>query len=113
MICHISLKCEIDAHADDSTITATAPTMESIGQILTENCAVVSQWMWANKLKLIADKTHLLTVGTAERLRNLHNTVDVQMEGFTLSEGLDKFELLLSVQIQANFKRHKPIKFLH
>ena len=108
-----SLKCEIDAYADDSTITATAPTTQSIGKILTENCAVVSKWMWANKLKLNADKTHLLTVGTAERLRTLQDTVDVQMEGFALSEGVDKFELLLGVQIQANLKWHEQIKFLH
>ena len=69
--------------------------------------------MWANKLKLNADKTHLLTVGTAERLRNLQNPVNVEMEGLTLTEGVDKCELLLGVQIQANLKWHEQIKLLH
>ena len=99
-----SLKCEIDAYADDSTMTVTAPSTQTIGQVLTDSCAVVSQWMWANKLKLNADKTHLLTVGTAERLRNLQNPVNVEMEGITLTEGADKCELMLGVQIQANMK---------
>ena len=108
-----SLNCEIDAYADDSTMTVTAPSTQTIGQVLTDSCAVVSQWMWANKLKLNADKTHLLTVGTAERLRNLQNPVNVEMEGFTLTEGADKCELLLGVQIQANLKWHEQIKLLH
>ena len=59
-----SLPCEINAYADDSTITVTAPTTQRIGQVLTDSCAIVSNWMGANKLKLNADKTHLLTVGT-------------------------------------------------
>jgi hypothetical protein len=49
---------------------------------------MVSHWMWANKLKLNADKTHLLTVGTAERLRTVQDMVHVQMEGYTLTEGV-------------------------
>ena len=108
-----SLKCEIDAYADDSTMTVTAATTQSIGQVLTDSCSVVSQWMWANKLKLNADKTHILTVGTAERLRSLQDEVSVQMEGITLTEGQDKCELLLGVYVQANLKWHEQIKLLH
>ena len=108
-----SLKCTVDAYADDSTMTATAPSTYQIGQVLTESCSVVSDWMKANKLKLNADKTHLLVVGTAERLRILENPVIVQMEGHTISEGVDKCELLLGVQIQANLKWNQQIQLLH
>jgi hypothetical protein len=69
--------------------------------------------MWANKLKLNADKTHILTVGTAERLRSLKDEVSVQMEGITLTEGQVKCELLLGVYMQANLKWHEQIKLLH
>ena len=69
--------------------------------------------MKANKLKLNAEKTHLLVVGTAERLRILQNPVIVQMEGHTISEGVDKCELLLGVQIQANLKWNQQIQQLH
>ena len=54
--------------ADDSAMTVIAATTQSIGQVLTDSCSIVSYWMLANKLKLNADKTHLITVGTAERL---------------------------------------------
>ena len=108
-----SLPCEIDAYADDSTMTVTAPTTQRIGQVLTDSCAIVSNWMWANKLKLNADKTHLLTVGTEERLRILPDQVHVQMEGFTLVEGQDHCELLLGVQVQADLKWQAQFKQLH
>ena len=108
-----SLPCDIDAYADDSTLTVTAPTTQRIGQVLTDSCSIVSSWMRANKLKLNADKTHLLTVGTAERLRILHDKVEVQMEGYTLVEGPEKCELLLGVQIQGNLKWQAQFRHLN
>ena len=81
-----SLNCEEDAYADASTMTVTATTIQSIGQVLTDNCTVVSEWMRSNRLKVNADKTHILTVGTAERLRTLQDKISVQMEGLTLEE---------------------------
>ena len=108
-----SLSCGIDAYADDSTMSATAPDIPSIGQALTESCSIVSKWMWANKLKLNADKTHLLLVGTAERLRTVREPVPVEMEGLTLAEGPDKCELLLGVMIQADLKWHGQFGILH
>ena len=64
-------------------------------------------------MKLNADKTHLLTVGTAERLRILHDKVEVQMEGYTLAEGPEKCELLLGVQIQGNLKWQAQFRHLN
>jgi hypothetical protein len=44
---------------------------EEIGQKLTEDCEKVSNWMRSNKLKLNPGKTHVMTVGTSQRLRLL------------------------------------------
>ena len=107
-----SVKCAVDAYADDSTLSATSQDTESIGNVLTESCSVVSQWMKANKLKLNAGKTHLLTVGTAERLRMMQKPVEVEMEGVKLSEGASKAELLLGVQIQASLKWQEQCRLL-
>ena len=103
------LNCELDAYADDSTMTVTAKSTDEIGVKLTENCEMVSEWMLGNKLKLNADKTHLLTVGTSERLRSLDDKVNVVMDGFTLVESRDKVETLLGCQIEPGLKWHKQV----
>ena len=93
-----------DNYADDTTVTATAPTVSEIGVKLTADCAKVSDWMRCNKLKLNPDKTHLLTLGTAERLRILPESVQVTMDNIVLEENIEKSELLLGCQIKANLK---------
>ena len=59
-----SLECDVDAYADDSTMSHTDKDILSIGDKLSESCRKVSLWMRENRLKLNADKTHLITVGT-------------------------------------------------
>ena len=73
-----TLDNDVDSYADDTSITVTAKTVEEIGQTLTRDCTLVSEWMRRNKLKLNPGKTHPLTVGTAERLRI---TEDLQSTG--------------------------------
>ena len=85
--------------------------MNEIGSKLTECCGNVSSWMSSNKFKLNASKTHLLLVGTAERLRNT-DQLEVFMDGVKLQESQDKCELLLGVEIQANLKWHSQVSRL-
>jgi ribonuclease P/MRP protein subunit RPP40 len=59
-----TLSCDVEAYADDTTMTVSGAIPEEIGRKLTENCEVVSTWMMGNRLKLNADKT----VGTSRRL---------------------------------------------
>ena len=99
-----SIRCAVDAYADDSTLSASSQDTQGIGELMSESCSLVSQWMKANKLKLNAGKTHLLTVGTAERLRRVYEPIEVEMEGIKLTESEDKCEQLLGVQIQASLK---------
>jgi hypothetical protein len=83
-----------------------------IGLKMTENCELVSKWMMENRLKLNADKTHLLTVGTSRRLQSIEAKVNVVMDGFTLEESSDKVETLLGCQIEPGLKWHKQIDAL-
>ena len=102
----------MDQYADDSTLTATGKTTAEINSVLESNCAIVSNWMAENKLQLNAEKTHLLTLGTAERLRIPGNQVTVSMDGIILKERPEKSEILLGCAIDSNLKWHNQVKEL-
>ena len=104
-----SVDCPVDAYADDSTMTVTGRTVEEIGTSLTENCRVVSNWMLKNRLKLNAEKTHLMTVGTGARLRMQDSKVEVVMDGIYLKESNEKYETLLGCNIEPDLKWHKQV----
>ena len=80
---------------------ATADDIVEIGEKLSNDCDNLSMWMERNRFKLNAGKTHLLTMGTSQRIRNLENELTVVMEGVTLKEKKEKCELLLGVYIQS------------
>ena len=98
------LESNVDNYADDTTVTYTAKTVEEIGSKLSQDCSKISEWMRMNKLKLNPDKTHIMTVGTAERLRTLPQLVQVTMNSVVLEEDSEKSEVLLGCQIQSNLK---------
>ena len=106
-----TLDCGVDVYADDSTLSETGENVQEIGVKLTESCRNVSSWMSSNQFKLNADKTHLLLVGTEQRLR-ITEKVEVDMDGVRLEESADHCELLLGVEIQANLKWHAQISRL-
>ena len=104
-----TLNCPVEVYADDSTMTVSGNNTADIEAKLDENCRIVSSWMKSNKLKLNADKTHFLVVGTQERLRNVIKPT-VHMDGLVLKEDIDRCEFLLGVDIQANLKWNKHIQ---
>ena len=106
-----SLDCEVDAYADDSTMSASG-TVAEISCRLTENCQKIVDWMSANLFKLNAEKTHILTVGTGERLKNLKDKVMVTMDGVLLEENIEKTELLLGCHLESNLKWTAQISVL-
>ena len=106
------LESSVDNYADDTTITATAPTVSEISDKLTADCGKVSRWMQSNKLKLNPDKTHILTLGTAERLRILPGPIQVSMDQVVLQEDPLKAELLLGCYIQSNLKWKKQVQYV-
>ena len=65
--------------------------------------------MCANYFKLNANKTHILTVGTGERLGNMKDKVMVTMDRVLLEEGKERSELLLGCHIDANLKWNSQI----
>ena len=103
------MDCPADAYADDTTLTESGATVDEIGTKMSKNCELVSNWMMENKLKLNADKTHLMTVGTKERLRLQNSKVEVVMDGISLTESKDKVETLLGCQIEPGLKWHKQV----
>ena len=106
-----TLESSVDSYADDTTVTATGKTVEEISCKLTDDCSKVSEWMRSNKLKLNPDKTHLITLGTQERLRKLSQKVVVKMDDIALNEDEGNTELLLGCHIQANLKWRKQVQF--
>ena len=107
-----NLANEVDSYADDTTISATGPSVVEIGNVLTEDCTRVSQWMKRNKLKLNPEKTHVMTLGTQERLRNSGDRIQVLMDNVLLKEDEDNCEFLLGCKIQTNLKWHKHVHLL-
>ena len=106
------LDCPADAYADDTTLTVAGDTIEEIGDKMTANCELVTNWMQSNKLKLNAGKTHLMTVGTSARLRMQDSSVVVKMDGCILQESKDRVETLLGVQVEPGLKWHKQVQEL-
>ena len=82
----------------------TGQSVTDIGNTIIEDCAKVVDWMSSNQLKLNADKTHLLTVGTLQRLNGLPENVKVTMDGVELEESVEKCELLLGCIVEPNLK---------
>ena len=107
-----SLSCATDAYADDTTLTVAGESVDEIGTKMTQNCDLVNTWMLGNKLKLNADKTHLMTVGTSARLQLQESQVEVAMDGCLLQESLEKVETLLGCQIEPSLKWHKQVEEL-
>ena len=104
-----NLDCDIEAYADDSTLSQSEKDVINISETLTRNCALVSTWMNQNKFKLNAEKTHVLTVGTRIRVDNSENKLEVVMNNIKLKENAERCEKLLGVQIEYNLKWHKTI----
>ena len=106
------LDCAADAYADDTTLTVTGDNITDISEKMTSNCELVTNWMKGNKLKLNATKTHLLTVGTSERLRLQVSPVVVRMDGYILKESEDKVETLLGVEVEPTLKWHRQVQLV-
>ena len=68
--------------------------------------------MRSNELKLNPDKTHILTMGTQQRLNTLPETIIVTMDNVVLEEDPSKCELLLGCQMAANLEWHQHISQL-
>ena len=102
----------MEQYADDSTLSATGSTIQEINDKLTSNCQVVNNWRIRNQLKLNAEKTHVMTLGTTRRLQIPGNQVTVAMDGLTLEEDPKKSEILLGCQIQADLLWHEQVRML-
>ena len=103
-----TLQDPVDSYADDTTISATGKSVEEIGRKLSQDCENVSTWMRSNLLKLNPGKTHVMTLGTSQRLK-ITNQMQVFMDGLLLQENSEQTENLLGCKIQANLKWQKQV----
>ena len=76
----------------------------SVSKYLTENGDKDSKWMEGNRLKLNADKTHLLTVGTSNRVNRLMQPVSVVIDDMHIKQSPHKSERLLGIQMDYDWK---------
>ena len=65
--------------------------------------------MMENQFKLNADKTHIMTLGTQQRLNLPGNKISIAMDGLVLKESADKSETLLGIEIDSNLKWHSQV----
>ena len=83
---------------------ATASSIDEVGDKLSNDCSRLSNWMAGNRFKLNAGKTHLMTMGTAQRLQSLDSGLKVEMDGMILKHTEEASEVLLGVNMQCNLK---------
>ena len=112
LIYYSDLLSTLDCDIDDSTMGETGKSVNDISINLSRNCEKVVTWMQSNQFKLNASKTHLLTVGTGERLSGLKEKVQVQMDGVKLVESKEPSEFLLGCDIQPNLKWNVQVEKL-
>ena len=95
---------EVDCYADDSTLSASSYNVIEVGDYLSSECVSLCSWMNSNGFKLNAEKTKVMTLGTAERLSRLENIMKVRMDDTFLEESETGNERLLGVSIKADLK---------
>ena len=73
-----SIPSHVDSYADDTTISCSGFDIQEVEEKLTADCNSIETWMKTNKLKLNVKKTHVLTIGTQNRLMKIGKKVDVK-----------------------------------
>ena len=101
-----------DNYADDTTLTEVSSSLDELEQKLTESCDKVTVWMRSNQLKLNASKTHILTIGTSQKLRTLQRPMKLTMDEVELREDALQNECLLGCFVSRNLKWHDQIEQL-
>ena len=75
---------DCEQYADDTTLSASYFTAEETSSILNNNCEKITNWMSENQLKLNPDKTHMMTVGTSQRIKLQENQLNIIKDQITL-----------------------------
>ena len=103
------LDCSLEAYADDSTLSCSGHDISIIGKILSRNCKKVVDWMMQNRLKLNVEKTHVMLLGTSQKLQKINTNLTVEIDGLRIIGDRENAERLLGVYILPNLKWSKQI----
>ena len=94
----LNVSASVDMYADDSTITATGKTTETVEEKLNNDLHEVSKWCEENKMVINAEKTKIMLITTRQKWQHLHKTdPDVQINDKNLQ--VVNGERLLGVEI--------------
>ena len=104
-------KSEIDSYADDTTVTEVGRSIGEIETRLKQDCQDISDWMKSNKLKMNPSKTHVLLMGTQNRLAQVNRSLEVQIDGEVV-QSKSQSQSLLGCVISSNLKWGKHVASL-
>ena len=102
------IRQDIDCYAG-----ATGGDIPEIGSKLTSDCEQLCNWIHGNGLKLNADKTHFMTMGSSKRLQQLDVKLQVIMDEDILEESeKQRSEEIVGVVVQCDLKWSEQINKL-
>ena len=107
-----NLNSDVDSYADDTTVTIAGNTLSEIENKLTLDGRKLGEWMKSNKLKLNTDKTHIMTIGTQQRLSSLTERLQVRLDDRQLLHDPSGSESLLGCKMDACLKWNHQVESL-
>ena len=106
------LESSVNSYADDTTVTACGDSLNEIENKLEVDCTKICKWMRSNRLKLNADKSHILTLGTQRRMAMLPRKLEIRIENTILKESSTGSESLLGCHIDGSLKWNSQVRLL-
>jgi phage antirepressor YoqD-like protein len=80
----LSSSTSVSMFADDTSISSCGANVHEINKRLNENLEKVHQWLLANKLTLNSEKTKYMIIGSKQRLANIINDPQIELEEATI-----------------------------
>ena len=99
---HCSMCGGLCCFADDSTFSLAGQDLLLLEEKMNSKYSEMSAYMANSRLKLNDEKTHLLLMGTRQRLNSLQSTISIQTSGEPVKSV--NSEKLLGVKIQEDLK---------
>lgn len=88
----------VDMYADDSTISATGKTVQTIEQSLNNDLQEISKWCDENRMVINAEKTKIMIITTRQKCQHLDKTdIEICIKGDKLQ--VVESERLLGLQV--------------
>ena len=97
--------------ADDTCLCFSSPKPENLQEIFNSDLKIVSEWITANKLRIIAQKSSALIISPKSNDKASYQNLTILFDGFKIN--LSKSVKYLGVQIDDNLTFKTHINFLY